>query len=144
MMKINSDSLREQLKSRGIRDTNQRQAILKVLMEKSRPLTAYHIYNNLKDNFPQLRLSTIYRNLNTFVEKKMVRKMELDPKKKESYFELNDGEHHHHLVCVECNEIVPLDCPFKEYENELKDKTNYTLLEHKIKIYGICPKCKES
>ncbi|MFP4661254.1 MAG: Fur family transcriptional regulator [Halanaerobiales bacterium] len=141
-MNTKPESLRDCLKSRGMRDTKQRQAILKVLVDEERPLTAAVIFSRLEEKFSGLRLSTIYRNLNTFVEKNIVRKMELDFNNKESYFEYIKGEHHHHLICVECNEIVPLDCPLKEYETELKSETNYTLLDHKIKIYGICPECQ--
>ncbi len=142
MMNSNILSMHEYLKNKGIRVTKQRQAILKILLDRNYPLTANHIYSMLEDRFPQLRLSTVYRNLNMFVDKNLVRKMELDPNNKESYFELSTGEHHHHLLCVKCNEIVPLDCPLKEYEKTISNKTDYTLIDHKIKIYGICPKCK--
>lgn len=143
MMNSNILSMDEYLKNKGIRVTKQRQAILQILSDRNCPLTANHIYSMLENGFPQLRLSTVYRNLNMFVDKNVVRKMELAPNNKESYFELSTGEHHHHLVCVKCNEIVPLDCPLKEYEKTIRNKTDYTLIDHKIKIYGICPKCKE-
>ncbi len=142
-MNSNILTMQEYLKNKGIRITKQRQAILQVLLDRSCPLTANHIFSLLEERFPQLRLSTVYRNLNMFVDKNVVRKMELNPSNKESYFELNIGEHHHHLVCVKCNEIVPLDCPLKEYEKTIINKTDYILIDHKIKVYGICPKCRK-
>ena len=132
------------LKAKDIRLTRQREAILKVLLDSGRPITALHIFLDLEDSFPKLQLSTIYRNLNYFQAKGILRKMELDINKKESYFELIQGEHHHHLICVNCEDIIPLDCPLKDYEKKIKDETNYTIIDHKIKLFGICPDCKES
>lgn len=132
----------DQLKDKGVRCTRQRLAILKLLNKEDYPLSAQDIYAKLKDNNPGLRLSTVYRNLNYFEKKKLVRRLNLN--NKESMFELLDGEHHHHLICIKCGEIIPLNCPLKEYEKLLTQRTNYTIVEHKLKIFGICPECKES
>lgn len=143
-MKVSKEFLHELMKSRDIRITRQREAILKILYDYDRPLTVNDIYSVLEREIPSLRLSTIYRNLNSFVKKELVRKIDLNINKKENSFELLKAEkHHHHLVCVRCNDIVPLDCPLEKYEEKVKKKTNYTILDHKVKIYGICPKCKD-
>jgi Fe2+ or Zn2+ uptake regulation protein len=132
----------EKLKENGIRCTKQRTAILEVLWEEKRPLSASDIFIRLKRNNPKLRLSTVYRNLNSFAEKKLVRKMELELDKKEKYFEILDGEHHHHLICTSCGEIIPLNCPLKSFEREITRKTRYQITDHHIKLYGLCPECQ--
>lgn len=143
-MKENFTRFKERLKEEGIRLTRQREAILMVLLDADRPITALDIFSVLENDFPNLQLSTVYRNLNYFEKKDLLRKMDLDRDKKESYFELMLGEHHHHLICVDCDEIVALDCPLRDYETQLKAETNYTILDHKVKIFGICPKCQKS
>lgn len=142
-MRASSELLQGILKGKDIRLTWQREAILKILYETPRPLTAGDIYLRLMDLYDTIRLSTVYRNLNLFVKKDVLRKIELNINNKESFFEFVQGEHHHHLICVKCNEILPLDCPLKKYEEELVKDTDYAILDHKVKIYGICPKCKE-
>ncbi|MFW5971909.1 MAG: Fur family transcriptional regulator [Bacillota bacterium] len=137
------EDLYEKLKDEGIRMTRQRKAIVNLLIDNKRPMTASDIYTILSRDDKNLRLSTIYRNLNMFVKKKVVRKIDLNIDKKENYFEFIQGEHHHHLVCVKCNEIIPFDCPLQEYEKEISERTNYHILDHKIKMYGICPQCKK-
>ncbi len=132
----------EKLKEKGIRNTEQRMAILKVLLEEKKPLSARDIFLRLKGENPKLHLSTIYRNLNSFSEKNLVRKMEFELNKKENYFEILDGDHHHHLICIRCGEIIPLDCPLKHFEKEIKSKTSYYLIDHQIKLYGLCPHCQ--
>lgn len=131
------------LKEKGVRITRQRLAILEIFREEQKPLSAQIIYNKLKEDDDKLQLSTVYRNLNTFVVNNMIRKMEFDLENKESYFELQNGEHHHHLVCIECGEIIPLCCPLKKYEQEIGEKTGYEIKEHRIKLFGICPNCNE-
>lgn len=130
----------DKLKEKGLKVTRQRLAILEVLVEENFPLSAQNIFSKLRRNNPNLRLSTVYRTLNSFVEKKIVRKLDLIDK--ESFFELLSGEHHHHLICMKCGEIIPIDCPLKDYEGELIDKTDYTIIDHRLKIYGICPRCR--
>lgn len=64
----------DKLKEKGLKVTRQRLAILEVLVEENFPLSAQNIFSKLRRNNPNLRLSTVYRTLNSFVEKKIVRK----------------------------------------------------------------------
>ena len=141
---VDKQKWQELLKKKGLRITKQRLAILSLLEKSTRPLAAGKIFAALKKEFPDIRLSTVYRNLNEFEEKKMLRKFNLDFKKNKSYFELLTArEHHHHLICVSCEEIIPLGCP-ADYMSKLKEETGYDILEHKLKVYGICNKCQKA
>lgn len=132
---------KNQLRAEGVRCTKQRIDILEVLLQQKKPLTAKEIHHKLKDSKIDLRLSTVYRTLNLLEEKEFIKKLNLADD--ESKFELLVGPHHHHLVCVNCNEIVPLDCPLKEYEGQLGAETGYKIQDHSIKFYGVCPDCQE-
>lgn|SRR5690554_6267587 len=141
-MKESREVLQDILKDKDIRITRQRKAILEVVYKEDKPLTASYIYGKLQEDYPSLRLSTVYRNINLFVKKGLLRKMSLNIDNKESYFELVKGEHHHHLICIQCNSILPLDCPLGKFEEKLNKETDYIIVDHKIKIYGICPECR--
>jgi Fur family transcriptional regulator, ferric uptake regulator len=132
---------KERLKNKSIRCTNQRTEILKVLIDSKLPLTASDIHSRLKYNNSKLRLSTVYRNLNCFVNENIVRKLNF--KFNQSMFELLDGEHHQHLICIMCGEIIPIECPLKGYEEKLSSRTNYLITEHNLEMYGICPDCQK-
>src|SRR5690554_4024302 len=136
-------SYKEKLIEKGIRCTEQRLAILEVLLEKKKPLSVREIFKELSKENQELRLSTIYRNLNNFIEIGFVKKMELKPDKKEKYFEIKDGNHHHHLICINCGKVIPVDCPLKLFEKEVNLQTKYRILDHRIKLYGLCPKCQK-
>jgi Fe2+ or Zn2+ uptake regulation protein len=130
----------QKLRDKGIRWTRQRRIIIEVLLASTRPLSAQDIFAKLEGDYPKLRLSTVYRNLNSFKDNKIVRALNLNGN--EQKFELIDGHHHHHLICIKCDDILPLDCPLKEFESKLKDDTGYIILDHRMKIYGLCPNCK--
>jgi Fur family ferric uptake transcriptional regulator len=55
---------------------------------------------------------------------------------------LLQGDHHHHLICLKCGKIIPLECPLKDYEEQISDQTKYNIFEHRLKLYGLCPDCK--
>lgn len=128
------------LRAAGIRCTKQRVEILSILIKQSKPLTAKEIDKRLKEAEVNLRLSTIYRTLNLLEKEKFIKKLNM--KDEESKFELVT-DHHHHLICRKCNEILALDCPLQEFETELAAETGYQIEEHSIKFYGLCPECQE-
>ncbi len=139
MTKIN-----EIFKKHDIRLTQQRKEIFKILLNTSQPVSANYIHNLLKDKLEKSRLSTVYRNINTFKKLGIVKEISSVNNNKKLY-ELSLGnKHHHHLICTKCGEMEALDCPLEGYEDELKKKTDYKIIDHSINIYGICPACNKN
>lgn len=130
------------LDEKGLHKTNQRSEILNIMSLEDKPLSAKHIYNKLKDRNSHLKLSTIYRNLNIFAEKDIIRKLNIRNDKNENLFELIKETHHHHLICIECGEIKDIKCPLDDYLKEIEDKNNYLIKDHRLSIYGLCENCK--
>lgn len=134
---------KDTLKDSGLKNTKHRNSILSVFEKSPQPLTADQIYTELINQNTAINLSTIYRILKTLTEKEIITKTTIDGDNK-ALFELNSNEHRHHLVCIECKEITMVDeCPFEEYEKRLKEKMGFTILGHKLEIYGVCNRCKE-
>lgn len=134
---------KEVLQNKGLRCTEQRLEILRVLGAAEQPLAAQEIFDKVDNKRAKLRLSTVYRALNSFTKEGIIRKLNLGDRTNK--FELQvTSDHHHHLVCIECGEIVPLDCPLPEFEDYLAQETGYDICEHQIKFYGVCPECKKS
>lgn len=131
---------KELFKENSIKWTRQRELIIKILLKADRPLSANELLIQINELGDEVRLSTIYRNLNTFSEFDIVEEFEFSGQKK---FELGQDQHHHHLLCLSCEEILPLECPLEEYEKEIKQDTKYDILKHNMKLYGICPDCQK-
>lgn len=127
----------EKIKEHGIKCTEQRRVILSILLDAGKPLTAGEIASRTN-----IRLSTVYRNLNLFTEKNLVRKFQIDKDKHENRFEIASGDHHHHLICQGCGEIIPLSCPLEELTEKIGDRKNYRITDHSLKLYGFCSRCR--
>lgn len=124
-----------------LKNTKQRGAIMQVLKSLAEPASAEDIFAGLKDEFPSLALSTVYRNLERFAAAGLVNR--------DSF---NDGiiryslaeEHGHYLICTECDCKIKIDdCPLSGMEQELAKNTGFEIDGHNLTIYGKCPRCRK-
>ncbi len=127
------------LKSADLKTTKRRIAILLVLEKSSVPMTAEDIYSFVVKDV-NMSLSTTYRILGTLSEKGILLKnLSQDGK---TYYQTNNHQHKHQLVCTLCNETIPIDnCPLTKLEENLIEQTGFTITGHSLEFSGICPKC---
>jgi len=130
----------EQLKLRGYRLTKQRQAILDVLMDLEKPLaTAQHIFEKVSEINPGINFSTVYRNLDVLVQEGIVRKIAFD--QGAAYYELTDGNHHHHLICKSCGKVQCVEyCPLRD----MPIKEGFVPTDHSFEVFGFCRECMQA
>lgn len=133
------------LKDKEYKLTPQRRIILKVIMEKDkRHLSAEEIYSIVKESFPDIGLATVYRTLDLLAELGILQKMDFGDGK--ARFELNDEDvhHHHHLICLSCGKVEEFDLDLLEsLEESISKKTNFDIINHRLKFYGYCSECKD-
>lgn len=124
--------------------TPQRQVILEALMENTeRHLSAEEVYNIVKQKFPDIGLATVYRTLELLAELDILQKMNFNDGR--SRYELNDEavHHHHHLICVKCGRVIEFEDDLLEtLEAMITRKTNFEVLDHHLKFYGLCGDCR--
>jgi len=143
MVLLQKDKIKELLEKEGIKNTKKRNLILEVLENSSTPITAEQIFLKLKENNNSIWISTIYRTLEMLMKKGIVTKTVM-PGESKALFELDRMQHKHHIICMECNKMMPVDdCPLKEYEKNLMKKTDFDVISHRLEIYGYCPSCKK-
>lgn len=125
----------------GIKITRQREELIKLLQDLAQPMTAEDLFLLVKERYPEICLATIYRNLDLFVHKKLVRQLQLSGNKRK--YELIGQEHYHYLICLGCQQTVRLkDCPIKLYAKQVIRETSYQIVEHSLSLYGYCPQCQ--
>lgn len=130
----------ERLEEAGLKKTKPRVLVLEALKKEKYPISAEKLYLLLAKK--GIHLSTVYRTLNSFVEKGIAKK-EVDENKENVYSLLAD-EDSHVLVCVRCHKRIPLEgCPYKEANDRLESETGYKILDHNIEILGLCPDCQK-
>lgn len=130
------------LKRKGLKNTKHRNSILNEIEKCDQPISAEQIFLRLKDKYISINLSTVYRVLDTLVEKNLVIKSSITGDTK-ALFEPYRIEHKHHLVCIRCKKMFSVDgCPFEEYEKMLHEKIGFDVKGHKLEIFGYCKDCK--
>ncbi len=133
---------KELLQKGNLRATKQRYAILELLDSDSFPLSAEDLYIKLKKKGIPISLSTVYRILDVFQEKGIVVRSNL-PDDNKAIYELFCDEHHHHLLCVDCRRVFPVEgCPLEGYERLIEKQLNFTVKGHNLEVYGHCKDCK--
>lgn len=132
-------------KKAGLKATIPRMRILQ-LFENSqqRHLSAEDVYKALLDSGEDegLALATIYRVLTQFESAGLINRLHFEGGT--SVFELNQGAHHDHLICVKCGKIEEFfDEAIEKRQQTIAKKKNFEITDHSLHIYGICAGCKK-
>jgi len=123
------------------RMTNQRQVILEEIRKVNTHPTADEVYEMVRKRLPRISLGTVYRNLEILSTRGLIQK--IGPVSIQMRF---DGitKNHYHLRCIYCGSVedAPID-PMENLERAIREKSDYSIIGHKLEFIGICPKCKK-
>ena len=124
------------IKNAGLKVTLPRMRILE-MFDKSpeRHLKAEDIYKMLLDSGEEIALATVYRVLTQFEAAGLVTRHHFEGG--HAVFEIDDGEHHDHLVDIETGEVVEFyDEAIEKRQQEIAKKHNFTITDHTMVLYG--------
>ncbi len=126
---------RQELRKAGLKITLPRLKILEILESAtSRHLSAEDIYKDLLDSGEEIGLATVYRVLTQFEAAGLVTRHNFEGG--HSVFELDDGEHHDHMVCIETGEVVEFFSEEIEHiQSAIAEKHGFELLDHSLVLY---------
>ena len=132
----------QQSEQKIFRQSKQRKRILELLRSTDSHPTADWLYEQLKKEFPNLSLGTVYRNLSTLIEQGLAKKIHFGSTF--DRFEANTDPHYH-LYCESCGKILDFDMPvYDDLNKKAKQLTSFTILYHKIEFFGLCKDCKDN
>jgi Fur family transcriptional regulator, ferric uptake regulator len=126
------------LKKAGLKVTLPRMKILE-LLEASAHLhqSAEDIYKALLDAGEEIGLATVYRVLTQFEGAGLVNRHHFEGG--QAVFELNQGGHHDHMVCLKCGKVVEFfDEAIEERQRQIAESKGFTITEHSMILYGNC------
>jgi Fur family transcriptional regulator, ferric uptake regulator len=129
------------LKQNKIKVTAPRKVILDIILNLNKSSSAEDIFKQCVNSAENINLSTVYRTLEIFEKKKLIDKFHLGDGKY-SYTYKKDT-HKHVLECSLCHMEIEVECPMKQIEELIKNKTGFTMMEHQLYIRGICDDCKK-
>lgn len=132
------------LKKAGLKATLPRLKILSILEEaKVRHMTAEDVYKALLKMGEEVGLATVYRVLTQFEAAGLVIRHNFEGDR--SVFELNQGHHHDHMVCVECGKVFEFyDPAIEERQRKVAAREGFIIDGHSLHLYGICEGMKKS
>lgn len=135
---------RDELRKAGLKATLPRIRILEILEGSGRRhMSAEDVYRALLEAGEDIGLATVYRVLTQFESARIALRHHFEGA--HSVFELNKGSHHDHILCVKCGRIEEFfDPTIEKRQREIATKAGFTITDHSLYLYGICPDCSES
>jgi Fur family transcriptional regulator, ferric uptake regulator len=134
---------KHELRRAGLKATLPRLRILQLLEGRTEDhMSAEDVYRALRDAGDDVGLATVYRVLTQFEAAGLVVRHNFEGG--HSVFELNQGEHHDHIVCTECGRIVEFVDPLiEERQRKVAEEHGFRLADHSLVLYGNClgPDC---
>ena len=126
----------DDIKNAGLKVTLPRMKILELLENsEDRHLKAEDIYKILLDSGEEIALATVYRVLTQFETAGLVTRHHFDGG--HAVFEINDGDHHDHLVDISTGRVVEFyDEVIEQRQKEIAARYNFTITEHTMVLYG--------
>ena len=131
---------RTELQNIGLKATVPRMTILDLFRKSStRHLAAEDVYRQLlADNF-DIGLATVYRVLTQFEQAGLLERHHFESGK--SVFELKDGKHHDHLVCLNCGRVEEFTDPeIERRQNKVAKERGFAVVDHALYLYAECLK----
>lgn len=133
------------LRNAGLKVTLPRVKILQILENQAtdRHLTAEQVYKILLSEDEDIGLATVYRVLTQFEAAGLVTRHHFEGGN--SVFELSDGDHHDHIMCIKCGKVDEFsDEIIEAQQKQIAQRLGYELTAHGLYLYGLCPNCKKS
>ncbi|MEN8133540.1 MAG: ferric iron uptake transcriptional regulator [Pseudomonadota bacterium] len=131
-----------ELRKAGLKVTLPRVKILDILEKGSQHhQSAEDVYKALLDIGEDIGLATVYRVLTQFESAGLVKRHHFEGG--HSVFELNQGTHHDHILCVKCGRVDEfMDDTIEERQKAIADRLGYEMTDHCLYMYGVCSECR--
>ena len=128
-------NIEKKCKSKGVKLTDQRKIIAKVMSESNDHPNVDELYNRVSKIDKKISIATVYRTIKLFEESGIL--IRHDFKEGKSRYEPTTEEHHNHLIDIKSGEIVEfVDKDIEELQKKVAEKLGYKLVDHKLELYA--------
>jgi Fur family ferric uptake transcriptional regulator len=134
----------DELKSTGLKATLPRLKILDVFHKgEQRHMTAEDVFRVLLEERSDIGLATVYRVLTQFEQAGILSRSHFESGK--AVYELNEGTHHDHLVCLDCGQVEEFyDAEIERRQNDVAKLKGFEIADHALSLYAHCTKVELS
>ena len=131
-----SETIEQKCIKKGVKLTDQRKIIAKVMSEANDHPDVDELYNRVSKIDSKISIATVYRTVKLFEEYGILTKHEFKGGKAR-YEELSES-HHDHLIDVKTGEIIEfVDQEIENLQKKVAEKYGYDLVDHKLELYGV-------
>ena len=125
----------------GQRMTEQRRLVLEAIEEAGQPICVPHILTRIQQHKPNVNKSTVYRTVEALEALGIISSVDLGAGR--TQYELRrDTDHHHHLICVQCDASIEIDdTPFQALREYIRTQYGFEPDLHHLGIQGRCARC---
>jgi Fur family ferric uptake transcriptional regulator len=130
----------DELKSTGLKATLPRLKILEIFQAgKQRHMTAEDVFRVLLEDRSDIGLATVYRVLTQFEQAGLLNRSNFESGK--AVYEINEGQHHDHLVCLDCGKVEEFyDAEIERRQHAVAQAKGFKIADHSLSIYANCTK----
>ena len=130
----------DELKSTGLKATLPRLKVLEIFQKGTqRHMTAEDVFRVLLQEHSDVGLATVYRVLTQFEQAGLLIRSNFEGGK--AVYELNEGQHHDHLVCMDCGKVEEFfDAEIEKRQNAVAKTRGFAIAEHALSLYAHCTK----
>lgn len=128
----------DELKSTGLKTTVPRLKILEIFQQgKRRHMTAEDVFRVLLEGQSEVGLATVYRVLSQFEQADILTRSHFEGGK--AVYELNEGGHHDHLVCLDCGKVEEFyDADIEKRQKAVAKTMGFAITDHALSLYANC------
>jgi len=127
--------IEDKCKQRGVRLTDQRRLIAKVMSQSSDHPDVDELHKRISKIDEKVSIATVYRTVKLFEESGIIEK--LDFKGGKARYEQSPDIHHDHLIDVNTGEIIEfVDEEIEKLQSKVAEKLGYKLVDHRLELYG--------
>jgi Fur family ferric uptake transcriptional regulator len=132
----------EELKSTGLKATVPRLKVLEIFQKGTqRHMTAEDVFRVLLQDRSDVGLATVYRVLTQIEQAGILTRSNFEGGK--AVYELNEGQHHDHLVCLDCGKVEEFyDAEIENRQNAVAKSKGFAIADHALSLYAHCTKDK--
>ena len=135
------EEILQNLRTKGIRITDTRRAVLAYLVASHEHPSAEKIYRDLLPQFPGMSLATVYNNIKVLIDEGVVSEIKVR-NDTTTYFDFM-GHEHLNVVCEKCGRIADVEIDVPDLREEAASKSGYRITKTQMTVYGICPDCQK-
>ncbi|MGB7572642.1 MAG: Fur family transcriptional regulator [Thermodesulfobacteriota bacterium] len=138
---METDLFKTRISEEGLNATRQREEILNIFLNSTGHKSLAQIYAQVVKTDPKIGYTTVYRTLKLLTRLGLATQRKFDDKETR-YEPASEGNHHDHLICLDCGKIVEFENQTLEaLQDEIAQRHRFKISHHRLELYGRCGEC---